>query len=154
MYLITLLTFKFETAVVSFSYHVLCVLIHFRAAILVMSTYWRDSLQGGESEKTLIVEDFKRMQRYSFWPQALVVLFIQEGRNRNGVHDTRTEGDREKSERLEIGREGSVQLCASLGFLLSTSSCLGQTGIIRFGKLPERPLWRSHGTLVCLFNCG
>lgn len=64
----------------------------------------------------------------------------------------RKEGDRE--ERGEIGGDGPVQLCASLGFLLSTSSRRGQTGIIRFGKLPERPLWRSHGTLVCLFNCG
>lgn len=33
-----------------------------------------------------------------------------------------------------------MQLCASLGFLLPTSSGRGQTGIISFGKLPERPL--------------
>lgn len=33
-----------------------------------------------------------------------------------------------------------VQLCASLGFLLSTSSRGGQSAIIRFGMPPERPL--------------
>lgn len=54
--------------------------------------------------------------------------------------------------RGEIERGGSVQLCASLGFLLSTSSSRGQTGIIRLGKLPARPLWCDHGTLVCLFK--
>lgn len=45
-----------------------------------------------------------------------------------------------------------MQLCASLGFLLSTSSRRVQTGIIRLGRLPARPLWRGHGTLVCLFK--
>ena len=90
----------------------------------------------------------REFRRYAF---GYTPYFIPE-RERNGVHDKRTEGDRE--EQGEIGREGSVQLCASLGFLLSTSSGRGQTGIISFGKLPEPPLWRSHGTLACLFNCG
>lgn len=101
--------------------------------------------------KALRLERFQRTQKVRVRLYAPVVSFPRK-RKEMGARDKRTEGDRD--ERGEIGREGSVQLCASLGFLLSTSSSRGQTGIIRFGKLPERPLWRSHGTLVCLFNCG
>lgn len=116
--------------------------------IIFNHVYWQsDSLQ--VRQRVLTEKDCSCM--------CLVIhpscVIWQKQSKRNGARDKRTEGDRVGGWG-EIGREGSVQLCASLGFLLSTSSRLGQTGIIRFGKLPERPLWRSHGTLVCLFNCG
>lgn len=90
---------------------------------------------------------FRRKQNTLLWLCTLAVSLTRELKKR-----WRCCTERDSDVWGEIGRGGSLQLWASLGFLLPTSFNRGQTSIIRLGRLPAQPLWHGHGTLVCLFE--